>query len=235
MKDVITDKKQGPEEAAARKECVRCGTCCLNGGPALHKKDLDILRAGTIEYRHLVTIRAGETALTPLTGKAEPVTGELVKIAGSGGAWACFFLNRADNSCRIYENRPLECRLLKCWEPDELLAVIGHETIIRTDIINPNDPVRKLLEIQERECPGLEIKELIMSVLRDKDGRAAGLARLDEFVRRDLAIRASAVEEFGLPVEVELFLFGRPLFIILESHGFSVDEDKDGIRLNYTG
>ncbi|MCU0564488.1 MAG: hypothetical protein MUE48_11205 [Desulfobacterales bacterium] len=42
--------------------CVRCGTCCRNGGPALHQDDRRLVIDGVIHTRHLFTIRPGETA-----------------------------------------------------------------------------------------------------------------------------------------------------------------------------
>ena len=58
--------------------CIRCGTCCLKGDPVLHHEDKKILLAGHIGYQHLVTIRKGELAFDPLSGKVEPVPKELV-------------------------------------------------------------------------------------------------------------------------------------------------------------
>jgi hypothetical protein len=46
------------------------------------------------------------------------------------------------------------------------------------------------------------------------------LAELDALVRRDLALRSKAISEFGLSLEAELFIFGRPLFKILSARGF---------------
>ena len=49
--------------------CMRCGTCCTKGGPALHKEDKDILLDGHIGRERLVTIRKGELAFSPISGK----------------------------------------------------------------------------------------------------------------------------------------------------------------------
>lgn len=227
----IRPAKPGPNEAARKKQCVQCGTCCRKGGPTLHRQDLDLLKQGRIGYQHLTTIRAGETAYNPLSDKAEPAKREMVKISGTDGDWTCLFLNRADNSCSIYDQRPLECRLLQCWDPADLLAVINTDTIVRIDIINPDDPICSVIEMHERECPVREVNKLVDKIRQDAANPAGHLTGLNEIVTKDLAIRAKATEQFGLSVAVEMFVMGRPLFKILAGRGFSIHEDQDGIHL----
>ncbi|MFH1015025.1 MAG: YkgJ family cysteine cluster protein, partial [Nitrospirota bacterium] len=132
--------------------CIRCGTCCRKGGPALHKEDKKILLEGHISYHHLITIRKGELAFTPLSSKPEPVKQELVKIAGKGKSWACLFYEKKQSSCAVYEKRPLECRLLKCWDTAQLLAIVGKDTLTRADIISADDPIMRFIRTHEKEC-----------------------------------------------------------------------------------
>jgi Fe-S-cluster containining protein len=204
-----------------RNSCIRCGTCCLKGGPTLHHEDKKILLAGHIGYQHLVTIRKGELALNPVSGKLEPVHRELIKVRGEGKDWACCFYNEKDASCRIYAHRLLECRLLKCWDTSELLPVIGKNTIVRADIINPGDLIMKVIETHEQECPYHEVENLILKVSRGND-RSKNLAKLTELVRKDLAIRSYTISELELRADFELFIFGRPLFEVLNARGLSV-------------
>ena len=44
---------------------------------------------------------------------------------------------------------------------------------------------------------------------------------MSALIHEDLAMRSRAIVEFGLSVEAELFLFGRPLFKILNAMGLS--------------
>ncbi|MEW6109578.1 MAG: YkgJ family cysteine cluster protein [Nitrospirota bacterium] len=211
--------------------CQRCGTCCKKGGPSLHKEDKRILLSGHIGYQHLITVRKGEPAFTPVSCGIEPSGYELVKVAGRGKGWSCCFFDEAESSCIIYEHRPLECRLLKCWDTSDLISVIGKDTITRIDIIHPDNPVLRAIEAHEQECSVQKVEALI-SALTKKADRVEILAELAELVRRDLFIRSQAVSEFELTLPVELFYFGRPLFKFLETRGISVDEVDGDIRLD---
>lgn len=206
-------------------QCIRCGTCCLKGGPILHHEDKKILRAGHVGYQYLVTIRKGELALNPLSGKLEPVDRELIKVAGKGKDWSCCFYDEKEASCMIYAHRFLECRLLKCWDTSGLISVIGKNTITRADIINRDDPILWVIETHERECPLHEVENLIFTLSQGTD-KSKTLAKLTELVRKDLAIRSYAFSELGLKAEFELFIFGRPLSKLLSDRGITVQMKK---------
>jgi len=97
--------------------------------------------------------KKGELAFSPLSNRLEPVQKELVKLAGKGKGWVCLFFDEKKSSCAIYAHRPLECRLLKCWDTAELLSVIGQKTLSRIDIISKDDPILKFIETHEKNVP----------------------------------------------------------------------------------
>jgi len=210
-------------DGMTRTSCERCGTCCRKGGPVLHHEDKAILLGGHAGHRDLVTIRKGELVFDPVAGALRPAERELVKVRGRGAEWTCRFFDERASGCRIYEHRFLECRLLKCWDPAELVSVIGRNTITRADIINPGDPVLQVIAAHERECPSPEVQGLIAGLERGAD-RERNLARLAELVRKDRAIRSYALSELGLEREFELFIFGRPVTAILRAHGISLSD-----------
>lgn len=211
-------------------ECQRCGTCCRKGGPALHHEDKELLLKGQITHMDLVTVRNGEPAYTPISDSVTATDREIVKIKGQGSDWVCGFLEQLDNSCRIYEQRPLECRLQQCWDNQALLELVGKDTITRRDIINPSDPINEFIDLHDRECP--------CDILQSLSGAEAGepapelMSTLTELVKKDLNLRSQVSTAFKLPVETELFLFGRPLFVILSSYGLELTETDGDIRLS---
>jgi Fe-S-cluster containining protein len=201
--------------------CIRCGTCCKKGGPVLHHEDKKILRHHHAAYEHLITIRRGELTYNSLSEKVEQASKEMIKVAGKGDTWSCCFYREEDSSCMIYEHRFLECRLLKCWEPAEIMSVIGKHTICRSDIINQDDPVLSIIETHEKECSLPEVQQLIGEASFGKDSSKA-LRRLTELVQKDRALRSYALSKLELKPEYELFIFGRPLMQILKDSGLAV-------------
>jgi Fe-S-cluster containining protein len=204
-----------------RSSCIRCGICCLKGGPVLHHEDKKILREGHVGYQHLLTIRKGEMVYNPAKEKPEPVSEEMVKVAGKDGSWACVFYDEEKNACGIYQNRFLECRILQCWDTSAIQSVIGRNTIQRSDIMNPDDPVMDVIKSHEEECSSYEVENLLAELSAGKD-RTGTLKRLSDLVRRDKSIRSFALTELELKKEFEYFIFGRPLHRILEERGISV-------------
>ncbi|MFA6898685.1 MAG: YkgJ family cysteine cluster protein [Desulfurivibrionaceae bacterium] len=208
------------------KHCKQCGTCCRKGGPALSREDLGLVRQGYIRHDQLVTIRQGEMGYNPATARLEPVPVELLKIRGQGSGWTCLFFAEESNGCTIYAHRPATCRILQCWQPETLLATIYQDTLRRVDLINPTDPILTEIERHEQACPGQVFTDLLTKV-----GGTENLARLSEMVRADLAIRSEVAQKTGISLEMEFFLFGRPLFKQLSGSGIECVAENEGIRL----
>ena len=213
-----------------QKECRQCGSCCRKGGPALHHEDEDLLRQGKIACRDLITIREGELVYMPGSEVLESARCELVKINGGAGEWTCRFFDQESSSCGIYDHRPLECRLLKCWDTDDVLAVAGRDTICRHDIVTAGDLIHDLIAHQQRECPAEVVAKSIASWREQQDNENCR-AILADLVRRDLSLRDHAIDELGLPAEVEFFVFGRPLFKQLAGFGVGVREMSGRLEL----
>ena len=208
-------------------ECKRCGTCCIQGGPSLHLEDKDLLENGPIKLEQLITIRKGEMAHFALHDEPVPIMQELIKIAGKGKEWECTFLEHDEKLCTIYEHRPLECRLLECWNTSELETVVGQNTLTRGDVIASDNPINEFIRFHELKCPVPAADKILMALSSGEEGQGV-LTELTELVRRDLAIRAEAVEKFNIPLPLEMLYFGRPIHIMLNAHGLCAIE-KDGI------
>jgi len=216
-------------------QCDRCGTCCRKGGPALHEEDKELVRAGHISYENLFTVRKGELAVSPVTNRLEPALHELVKVSGKGPSWTCLFFASAESACGIYENRPLECRVLQCWNPEKILEVVTRgDAICRADILNADDPVMQLILMHDEQCPpGLVEEILTTAAARTSADRDDMLEKATVQVRKDLDVRRLAAEKFGLSASAELFLLGRPLFTQVAVLGISTMEKNGEIFLKW--
>ena len=51
-------------------DCLGCGACCRQGGPALHGEDLALVRSRQLRLDDLITVRQGELAFQPLATTA---------------------------------------------------------------------------------------------------------------------------------------------------------------------
>lgn len=207
--------------------CRKCGNCCKQGGPALHSQDLERIKSGKIPVSDLITIRKGELASNPLTGKIQSVAVELVKIAGTGRQWACCYYD-ADSGCTVYLDRPHACRVLKCWDTQEILALVEKDTLSRFDILENEDPLIAVIREHERICPCHDL-----GFIQANFGRLSEEQKneLEQRVRADLRFRIRAIGDFHLNVREELFYFGRPLFQLLQSLGVRISETPAGIHL----
>lgn len=206
-------------------KCLRCGTCCQSGGPALHDDDLHLIENDVLSFNHLVTIRRDEPAHNPLRDKVLPSAAEFVKIGGKGISWCCVFFEQDKMGCLIYQTRPLECRLLFCRDTSPVEEIMGHHLLDRWQLISGNDPVLALINRQEKEIPYRLVNQLLTGIEQDYESVRQQLTAL---VRRDIAIRDIFLHDFKMRQAEELFLFGRPLFLVLRPYGFRLTE-KNGV------
>lgn len=222
-----TDKDKNDISA----ECLRCGTCCRQGGPALHNEDRQLIASGALPLSQLVTIRRDEPAHNPLLDEVVASDAEFIKIKGQGNSWSCVFFDQVNNGCHIYQTRPLECRLLFCRDTGPLAEIMGRDLLSRQQLLPENDAVLSLLDQLEEECS----YRLVNILLADKDNdQSETTKQLSDLVRADLAIRDTFLRNFPKRQQEELFLFGRPLFLVLAPYGFRLVEKDGGINLEQT-
>jgi Fe-S-cluster containining protein len=189
--------------------CARCGTCCRKGGPALHAQDRDLVAQGLIHTRHLFTIRPGEVVDDQIRGVLSALDGDLIKIKGRGGTWACCQFDEARSACRIYAHRPLECRALACRDTSGIEAAYGEPRLTRRDLLSGIEGLWELIEEHQRRCD----HGLIRRLLEDSGPAGADAQRraLAEMIRYDEELRRMVVARGGLETGMTDFLFGRPL------------------------
>ncbi|WP_373500672.1 YkgJ family cysteine cluster protein [Desulfococcus sp.] len=196
--------------------CRRCGTCCRKGGPSLHLEDRRLVDEGILPPAHLFTIRGGEPAHDNIRGGIHPVDGDLIKIRGAGDAWTCIYYDEVLKGCRIYENRPLECRVLKCWDTTEIEAVCLRDRLTRKMLLGGAEGLWELIEDHQARCGYNDLPNLLAGV-RDRD--PAAVQELREKVLYDIHLRVLVVERGLVAMEMTGFLFGRPLVETLRPLG----------------
>jgi len=210
-----------------QQECLRCGTCCTSGGPALHSEDLALVQKGALPLAQLITLRSGELAHNPLTNSLQPVKRELVKISGVGREWNCCFFDPEEKGCTIYDKRPKACKALECWDTQEIEDLIEKDTISRLDIIPHDSPYKFLVIEHEKIFPCPDMKGLL-------EGRSDSLPDdLEDIINNETSYRARVVNHFDLSLGEELFYFGRPLFHLLVSVGAEINEVDGRLILNW--
>lgn len=209
--------------------CKRCGTCCRQGGPALHGPDLELLRSGALHLDDLITVRRGELAFQPLAKRPEPVTHEFLKLKGQNGSWCCAFFDETSKGCLRYAHRPTACGLLDCTDTGPLLAIAGQDLLTRFDCLAADDPLLPLIKEHEHTCPCPDLATIGLD--RSQTDTAALLANLEAAVTRDLAFRTRVTAAHDLTLGQELFAFGRPLFQLLLPLGIQAFNSPAGVRL----
>ncbi len=117
-------------------DCRRCGTCCKKGGPSFHHEDKNLIEEGSILLKYLYTIRKGETVYDNVKGTLQITDSDIIKIKNQKGSSSCIFFNAADKECKIYENRPVECKALNCRDTGELEQIYYKNRLTRKELIS---------------------------------------------------------------------------------------------------
>jgi Fe-S-cluster containining protein len=187
--------------------CRRCGICCDKGGPGLHAEDRVLIDSGLIPARHLYTLREGEIVNDAIKGCLLPLESEMIKIKGRNRAWTCVFFDKTGSACRIYEHRPLECRILKCWDTRDIEAEYSRNRLTRKDLLSGIPGLWSLIEDHEQRCSHVTLRKLLDL---KTEGDAANKA-VQEMVEYDRSIRTLVAEKAGVESDMLDFIFGRPL------------------------
>ncbi|MEW5909060.1 MAG: YkgJ family cysteine cluster protein [Thermodesulfobacteriota bacterium] len=190
-------------------ECRRCGECCRKGGPAFHLEDRGLIETGQIAAKFLFTIRKGEPAYNNVTGFLIPSPSDIIKIKGKKESWSCLFFEEPYADCRIYEYRPVECRILKCWEPAALERMYDKNRLTRKDLLQEIKGLWDIVEEHSVKCAYETIRAVL---LEDGKKKTAGYSKkLNEMIFYESELRALTVEKAKLDPELLDFIFGRPL------------------------
>ncbi|MEJ2731746.1 MAG: YkgJ family cysteine cluster protein [Deltaproteobacteria bacterium] len=210
----------GDERGKPISECRRCGTCCRKGGPSFHYADKALIEKGVIHSKYLYTIRKGEVAYDNVRQCLETVGSDVIKLKGKGRSRACIFFDEKQNACTIYDNRPIECRALKCWDTKAIEDLYAQNRLKREDLIADIEGLWGLVKDHQARCSYESIHKLVDTINSDRGDDAR--QKLAEIIQFDTEIRKLVVSRGGLEVEMLDFLFGRPLKQTLKNFGLKV-------------
>ncbi len=212
---------------STRPYCLRCGECCRLGSPSLHLEDVDLLARGLISFRQIYTLRRGEPVRLNIEAKLSTLPSELIKFKEDQEKGYCRFYSENQNSCGIYENRPLQCRFQQCWNPEALEKLWQEQKLTRRDILENDQDLMELLELHDERCDPERLNHLFIQLHNTRDMTV--LDQVLEMLRQDVAIRSLATTKLNRDEEELDFLLGRPLAEILRPYGFRVEMDQDGV------
>jgi Fe-S-cluster containining protein len=175
---------------------------------------------GAIHTRYLYTLRKGELALDNVRGRLAPVADEIIKIKGRATGWTCIFYDEIKNACTIYMDRPVECRVLKCWDTRAIEQMYTENRLTRRHLLSGVKGLRGLIEDHEVRCDYALVNELVQTLNPSCNNAAA--KNLIETIGYDTRIRRLVVEKSGVDEDMTDFLFGRPLLKTITTLGLHV-------------
>jgi Fe-S-cluster containining protein len=210
--------------------CKRCGDCCRNGGPALHRQDLPLVQDGTIPLADIVTLRPGERAFDQPAQRLVPLTSEILKIKGRDATWTCLYYSPEGRACGMYDARPVECQLLFCGDTDPIAAMYDKDRLTRADLLPAGHPLLELIAEHDAKCAPALMEETAKAA---RLGDAESGAALKEMVAFDMEVRRLVTERSGMSRDINEFLFGRPLRTLLRAININVYEVGGSIRFGF--
>jgi Fe-S-cluster containining protein len=222
----MTTSKNTPTEITG---CIRCGKCCAKGGPALHREDLPLVKgSAALEWKNLITYRKGELVSDNVKGGLTCLEKEFVKLRAAPDSPACIFFAQAQCGCAIYPSRPLECRVLKCWDTSKIEEVYCQERLVRRDILQDFKSLLQLVDEHEKRCSHNQLRQITQRQDMDWEEKAR---KIVDMVSTDKAVRDLVNQKAGLDVAALDFIFGRPLFQTLFQYGLSCELADRGWEL----
>ena len=207
------------------KACIRCGTCCKKGGPSFHHEDKMLIDTGIIPSKYIYTIRKGERSYDNVKECFLPASSDILKLKGQINSWTCVFFNETNNNCTIYDHRPIECKVLKCWDTREIEKIYAKNRLTRKDLISSVEGLWQLVEGHQERCSYDMLKLFIDSLNTGKKDEA--LKGILEIIEYEIKIRKLVVLKAGLETDLTDFLFGRPIMETIKIYGLKIKE-KEG-------
>ena len=202
--------------------CRRCGTCCQKGGPAIHVKDVGLVENGPLLLKHLYTIRTGEPVHDNLTNEVKPSETDIIKIKSKKDSTACILYDENTSCCTIYDNRPAECRALKCWDTRDIRAIYQQNRLTRKDILGKIEGLWELVDDHQKRCSFEGVLAFVDDIKKRKKIDPELEKKVRYKIQYDMEIRSLVERQGNIDPEIIDFLLGRPMTSTLRSLGMNV-------------
>ena len=208
-----------------RPYCIKCGECCLKGSPTLEIEDLRLFESGKLGPKDVYTLRKGELVFDNVKEKSFVNDKERIKIRETDKEKHCIFYQKWNKECSIYDDRPLQCRLQECWNPERESSEEQWEPLNRKNLFESIDEVWKVIQKHEENCSHENFSREISRLGATKGQTVDKIIELLSF---DSHVREFLGERIGIGNDVLDLFLGRPLTDFLEYFGLTVDQNDGG-------
>jgi len=120
--------------------------------------------------------------------------------------------------------RPLECRILECWNTAKIEAIYQRERLCRQELLSLTPHLKDLVAYHESRCAYREVKKCIHRLKQGENKHV--LDNLYEMLSFDNHIRSLVMEKSICKEDNMDFLFGLPLEKTLPRMGLTVLRKK---------
>jgi Fe-S-cluster containining protein len=200
----------------------------MKGGPTLHEEDAVLFSDGVLNKADVYTLRRGEVVRN-IDDTLMIIEDEMIKIKGQGESWSCMFFDDEQNACKIYQDRPAECRALQCWDLKGLREVMARPCLQRVDLIDDGDGIVKIIEAHEKKCAYTTLDAAVKELEQPESKKAA--EKILDLLQYDAYLRPFLAEKLKMDPDTMDFFFGRPLKTTIRMHGLCVKKDGDSFLL----
>ena len=153
------------------------------------------------------------------------LTEERLKVREVPGTRQCWFYLAPNQSCRIYADRPEQCRRQQCWgEPPAPPA--AEELLQRRHLFADVPEMWDLIQAHQARCDCAEVARHLADL--GAGNEAAGDA-LFEALHFDHYLRQMFIDDWGMTPGATEFLLGRPLSEFLETLGLNATLTPEGV------
>ena len=159
---------------------------------------------------------------------------DIIKVRGSSDGWTCCFLSEDGQSCRIYADRPEECRRMQCWDTREIETLYRRERLSRRDLLGGVEGLWEVIAHHEERCSYHRLQALAPRLAAAAEEREQAMTAIRDMVRYDESLRQLLVEQGQARQEMLDFLLGRPLTETLAGFHVRVAREDDRIQLTYS-